>query len=55
MKALELQDLLVHCRKELIDLNKEVANHNPEKQPSELEKQVKAEIAKKMATLGLKG
>ncbi len=50
MKALQLQDLLIGLRKELLDMDKQLTNDTAEKD-SELTKQVKAEIAKKMAKL----
>lgn len=54
MKALQIQDLLVHLRKELLDMEKQISG-NESDQESEITKQVKAEIAKKMAKLGIKG
>lgn len=52
MKALTLQDLLVHLRKELLDLEKQVSGDEADKE-SETTKQVKAEIQKRMAKLGV--
>lgn len=51
MKALELQDLLVLCRREL---SKSDPGTEQEKE-SETSRQVKAEIAKRMTKLGIKG
>lgn len=53
MKVLQLQDLLIQLRKEMLDSDKNEINNNAEKE-SELTKQVKAEIAKKMAQLKIK-
>lgn len=53
IRALQLQDVLIHARKEIIELNKQV-DGQPEEE-SEVTKQAKAEIQKKMAKLGIKG
>lgn len=46
MEALELQDLLIHCRREL-------DNQSPAEE-TEVKKQAKAEIQKVMTKLGIK-
>lgn len=47
-KAQELQELLIHLRKELLDLSNELANHKPEDSKKEMQAQVQAEIQKQL-------
>lgn len=52
MEGLQLRDLLIQARKQLIENGKELKGNE---QDSEMKKQVQAEIVKQMARLNVKG